>query len=145
VDGRVRIPEDAAQGLSPPGIVGVHHVRLPVSDVLVSRDWYIDVLGFQSLLIEEDESGVVGIALHQPSGVVLGLHRDATRAAALRGFVAVAFGVADLGAWLTFLRQRHLVHAPPVDTHLGHSVRLEDPDGIIVELHTQSQPSAADA
>jgi hypothetical protein len=59
--------------------------------------------------------------------------------------VAVAFGVTDLGAWVDFLRSRRLSHAPPADTHLGHSVRLADPDGIIVELHTTSQPSAADA
>jgi catechol 2,3-dioxygenase-like lactoylglutathione lyase family enzyme len=145
VDRPVWTPDDVTHGLRPPGIVGVHHVRLPVSDVLVSRDWYIDALGFHPLLLEEDETGVIGIALHQPSGVVIGLHRDAARAAALRGFVAVAFGVADLAAWVRFLRPRGLLRAPPVDTHLGHSVRLEDPDGIIVELHTQSQPSAADA
>jgi catechol 2,3-dioxygenase-like lactoylglutathione lyase family enzyme len=145
VDRLERIPQDAGHGLSPPGVVGVHHVRLPVSDVLVSRDWYIDALGFQPLLAEEDESGVIGIVLHQPSGVVIGLHRDAVRAAALRGFVAVAFGVADLGAWVRFLESRGLLHAPPVDTHLGHCVRLQDPDGIIVELHTNRQPSAADA
>jgi catechol 2,3-dioxygenase-like lactoylglutathione lyase family enzyme len=132
-------------GVVPPAIVNVHHVRLPVSDVLASRDWYIETLGFQPLLVEEDESGVTGIALQHPCGVVIGLHRDAARASALRGFVAVAFGVADLGEWVDFLRSRKLSHAPPADTHLGHSVRLTDPDGIIVELHTHSQPSATDA
>ena len=135
-------PQAGAQG---PAIVAFHHVRLPVTDVLTSRDWYIDTLGFQPLLVEENEAGVVGIALRQPSGVVLGLHRDAARAAALCGFVAVAFAVDDLGAWVTFLRSRNLPHGEPVDTHLGRSVRLRDPDGIIVELHTVTQPSAADA
>jgi len=132
-------------GVVPPAIVNVHHVRLPVSDVLASRDWYIETLGFRPLLVEEDESGVIGIALRHPCGVVIGLHRDAGRAAALRGFVAVAFGVTDLAAWVEFLRSRTLSHAPPAATHLGHSLRLTDPDGIIVELHTNNQPSAADA
>jgi len=143
-------PASTAADVSPPGlvqpaIVSVHHVRLPVSDVLVSRDWYIETLGFRPLLVEEDESGVIGIALRHPCGVVIGLHRDAGRAAALRGFVAVAFGVTDLAAWVEFLRSRKLSHAPPAATHLGHSLRLTDPDGIIVELHTNNQPSAADA
>ena len=135
-------PQAAARG---PAIVGFHHVRLPVTDVLTSRDWYIDTLGFQPLLVEENEAGVVGVALQQPSGVVLGLHRDAARATALRGFVAVAFAVTDLGAWVAFFRSRNLPQAEPVDTHLGRSVRVRDPDGIIVELHTVTQPSAADA
>jgi catechol 2,3-dioxygenase-like lactoylglutathione lyase family enzyme len=129
----------------PPAIVGFHHVRLPVTDVLTSRDWYIDTLGFQPMLVEENESGVVGTALQHPGGVVLGLHRDPARATALRGFVAVAFAVADLGAWVVFLRSRNLMQGEPIDTHLGRCVRSEDPDGILVELHTVTQPSAADA
>jgi len=148
--GRMEGPAPTVADVSPPGfvppaIVNVHHVRLPVSDVLVSRDWYIDTLGFQPLLVEEDESGVIGIAIQHPCGVVIGLHRDAARASALRGFVAVAFGVTDLGAWVKFLRSRKVSYAPPTDTHLGHSLRLADPDGIVVELHTNRQPSAADA
>ena len=127
-----------------PEIVSVHHVRLPVSDVLRSRDWYIDTLGFQPLLVEEEEDRIVGVALRQGSGVVLGLHEDPARAAALRGFVAVALGVADLAAWSDFLVRRGLSDGTTSEGHLGWRLQLEDPDGILIELHTVGHPSADD-
>jgi len=133
-------PEDPA---ALPPIVNVHHVRLPVSDVLKSRDWYIDTLGFEPLLVEEDDDRIVGVALRQ-GAVTLGLHQDPRRAAALRGFVAFALGVHDLRQWAERLTRRGVADVATRDSHLGRSLRLEDPDGIVIELHTIGEPSADD-
>ncbi len=48
--------------------VGWHHVRLPVSDVMRSRHWYTEVLGFEPLLVFEEENRVVGVVVGQRSG-----------------------------------------------------------------------------
>jgi len=127
-----------------PGIVGFHHVRLPVTDVFRSRDWYIETLGFRPMLVEETADGVLGVALRHGCGAVIGLHQDAVRARALSGFSAIALGVDDLRPWVEFLGTLNLLQEPS-DSHLGRSLRIEDPDGIVIELHTISQPSAADA
>ena len=63
-----------------PGIVGFHHVRLPVTDVFRSRDWYIETLGFRPMLVEETADGVLGVVLRHGCGAVIGLHQDAVRA-----------------------------------------------------------------
>ena len=81
-----------------PAIVGLHHVRVPVSDVLVSRDWYIDVLGFDPMLVSEEETSVSGEALLHPSGLVVGLHIDPDAARALKGFCVLGLGVDTLAA-----------------------------------------------
>jgi len=134
-----------AERPQPPGLVGWHHVRIPVSDVLVSRDWYVDVLGFQPMLIIEEEDRVAGVILEHPSGVVMGLHDDPRRAAPLRGFMVVALSVSDVGEWLDHLDRRGVPHGPLEDHHLGRGCRVPDPDGILVQLQTLDQPSADEA
>lgn len=41
----------------PPGICGVHHVKLPVRDPAISRDWYVRVLGFKQEVEFVEEGG----------------------------------------------------------------------------------------
>ena len=69
-----------------PALNGFHHVKLPVGDVVRSRDWYHAVLGF-AVDIEFIEAGVLmGVALRDPSGTVsLAARHDPQRAAALAG------------------------------------------------------------
>jgi catechol 2,3-dioxygenase-like lactoylglutathione lyase family enzyme len=128
-----------------PEIRGWHHLRLPVSNIAASRDWYMDVFGLEPLLVEEDEHGVTGAALRLPVGIVLGLHVDPHRAEALRGFSVVAFSVPDLSTWIEYLDRRGVQHSEPEDCHLGHAIHLTDPDGLLVELHSREQPSADEA
>jgi len=127
-----------------PEIVGFHHVRVPVSDVLVSRDWYIDTFELEPLMVTEEESSVTGVALVHPSGLVLGLHAAPTAARALAGFCVVAFGVDDLSAWCEHCDRAGIEHGPIVNGHRGRHMSLADPDGLMVELHTQVQPSSED-
>ena len=72
------------------GIIGLHHVRLPVSDVMRSRDWYISVFGFEPRLSVEEEDRVVGIVVGHPSGLTLGLHEAPALARVLEGFCSIA-------------------------------------------------------
>ena len=82
-----------------------------------------------------------------PGGMMIGLHEDPERARALTGFVVLGLRVRDLGVWVEFLDQLRVPHGPgpPSEGHLGWYIRLADPDGVLVELHTPGQPSADEA
>ncbi|WP_409331582.1 VOC family protein [Trujillonella humicola] len=120
---------------------GFHHVKLPVSDVVRSRDWYLSVLGL-AVEIEFVEDGVLmGVALRDRTGTVsLAARLDPERAAALAGFDPVAVGVptrSDLEEWAERLDTLGEPHGGIVTGHEGWAlVGLHDPDGIEVRLYT---------
>jgi catechol 2,3-dioxygenase-like lactoylglutathione lyase family enzyme len=127
---------------------GLHHVRLPVSDVMRSRDWYAEVLGFDPRLSVEEEHHVVGIVVGYRNGLTLGLHHAPDRARALNGFCPIALSVGtldDLLRWCARLDTLGVRHSSPTEGHLGWHVDVPDPDGIIIQLHTSGQPSADEA
>jgi catechol 2,3-dioxygenase-like lactoylglutathione lyase family enzyme len=139
---------EAAPTIVPPTIIGVHHVKVPVGDVIRSRDWYAEVLGFTPLLDFEEEDRLVGVALQQPNGFTIGLHLDPERASVLCGFPTIALSVGDaddLLDWLVYLDERGIEHSPISEGHLGWFIQLEDPDGLLVQLHTKGQPAADEA
>jgi catechol 2,3-dioxygenase-like lactoylglutathione lyase family enzyme len=121
---------------------GFHHVKLPVTDVARTRDWYERVLGF-GLRIEFVEEGVLmGVAMADPSGTVqLGFRCDPDRAKALAGFDPVAIGIptrADLDEWRDKLTSLGEQHDGIIEGHAGSVlVGLHDPDGIEVRLYTE--------
>ncbi len=129
--------------------VGLHHVRVPVSDVMRSRDWYIDVLGFEPCLSVEAEDHVIGVVVDHRSGLTLALHYQPALARALRGFSSVALSVGTVDAtrtrWCGRLEEMGIDHTAPAEGHLGWYVEVPDPDGLVVELHTAGQPSADEA
>jgi catechol 2,3-dioxygenase-like lactoylglutathione lyase family enzyme len=120
---------------------GIHHVKLPVSDVTRSRAWYERVLGFETV-IEFVEHGVVeGVALRcdncQPQ---LALRHDPDRAQALSGFDAVALLVPnrdDVRLWSARLDDLGEPHGGLVQGHAGGAVLvgLTDPDGIEIRIY----------
>jgi catechol 2,3-dioxygenase-like lactoylglutathione lyase family enzyme len=141
------VPSDIASGTdlpstrSVPTIVGLHHVRVPVSDVVASRDWYTETLGLWPIIVTEDEDTVTGIIMAHPSGVVIGLHLAPEQAKALEGFAVIALAVTDLEAWPAHLDGLGVSHSGIVDGHLGRCLRIRDPDGVLIELHTPGQLS----
>jgi len=124
-----------------PGLAGFHHVKLPVSDVQASRQWYSAVLDL-SVKIEFVEEGVVrGVALTDSAGSLdLALRHDPARAAALAGFDLVALSVPSrdaVQAWRRRLDELNQPHGGVVTGHAGGSVLvgLHDPDGIEIRLY----------
>jgi len=129
-------------------IVGLHHLRLPVSDSWQSRDWYMDVLGFLPLLDVTEESSVVGVILRHPQGLILGLHQDAERAESLSGFSVLGLALSgrdELEHWERQLTERAITHGPVLKGHLGWYMDLPDPDGIVVRIHSGEVPYTEEA
>ena len=126
-------------------VSGIHHAKLPVSDVARSRDWYVRVLGFE-VDIEFIEEGVLrGIALRHPGGPAsLALRHDPDRAAAMNGFDALALLVpshAEVTAWEARLDAAGEQHGGVVTGHTGGRilVGLTDPDGIEIRLYADPE------
>ena len=132
-----------------PAVVGLHHVRSPVSDLMRSRDWYTGVLGFEPRLSLQEEDHVVGVVVAQSNGLTLGLHYAPELVHALEGFCSIALSVGaidDLTRWCTYLDALGVSHSAPAEGHLGWYVEVPDPDGHIIQLHTiGGQPTADEA
>ena len=122
-------------------ISGIHHVKLPVSDVRRSRDWYVRVLGFELVLDFVEDGELMGVALRREGcPPQLALRRDPERARALAGFDAVALLVPtreDVPRWAAALDDLGEPHGGLVTGHKGGAVLvgLHDPDGIEIRLY----------
>lgn len=129
-------------------ISGIHHVKLPVTDVVRSRDWYAKVLGFESLIEFVEDGKLMGVAMRRDDcASQIALRHDPNRARALRGFDVVALTVPSpdqVHDWATALDRLGAAHGGLVTGHGGGTVLvgLHDPDGIEIRLY--SDHAAAD-
>jgi catechol 2,3-dioxygenase-like lactoylglutathione lyase family enzyme len=124
-----------------PRLAGVHHLKLPVSDLERSRAWYVSRLGYEPQLEFVEDGKLMGVGLRHPNGGPdLALRLDPERAAAAAGFDYFAIGVPDrptielLAARLTSLGEEHAgVHPASSGWILP---LLQDPDGHEVRFYT---------
>jgi catechol 2,3-dioxygenase-like lactoylglutathione lyase family enzyme len=132
----------------PPPLAGIHHVRIPCRDLGAARDWYVEVLGFRSVLEYEVENALVGISLEHPSGFTIGLHDAPKQAEELAGFTLLALDAGNrsvLQMWKDWLEARGVAHSDARRGPLGWHIELTEPSGLVIELHTSEHPSADDA
>jgi catechol 2,3-dioxygenase-like lactoylglutathione lyase family enzyme len=130
---------------------GFHHVKLPVTDVVRSRDWYERVLGLRVHIEFVEDGTLMGVALRDPDGTLdLALRHDPQRAAAMSGFDLIALCVptpGDLNDWRKRLDDLVEKHDGIVTGHHGQVlIGLRDPDGIEVRLYNPAsdEPGASD-
>jgi catechol 2,3-dioxygenase-like lactoylglutathione lyase family enzyme len=124
-----------------PALAGIHHVKLPVTDLARSREWYRSRLGYQVQMEFVEQGRLMGYGLAHPNGgPQLGLRLNPERARAAAGFDYFAIGVPDreaidqLAARLTMLCERHAgVHWASIGWILPE---LHDPDGHEVRFYT---------
>ena len=132
-----------------PVLDGIHHLKLPVTDLDRSFAWYRHHLGYE-LMKDFVEDGVrMGIAMTHPAGGPdLALRLDPQRARVAAGFDYFAIGVPGhdaidaLAEHLTALGGVHAgVHRTPVGWVLPG---LHDPDGHEVRFYTVPLELASD-
>jgi catechol 2,3-dioxygenase-like lactoylglutathione lyase family enzyme len=127
-----------------PALAGVHHLKLPVSDLARSRQWYRSRLGYEVAVEFVEQDKVMGYVLEHPNGgPQLALRLAPIRARAAAGFDYFAIGVPGkaaidaLAARLTALGDDHDgVHFASIGWVLPH---LHDPDGHEVRFYTIEQ------
>jgi catechol 2,3-dioxygenase-like lactoylglutathione lyase family enzyme len=124
-----------------PDLAPIHHVKIPVSDVRASTQWYQRVLGLEVAIEFTEDDELRGVALEAGDGTArIALRHDPERAAALSGFDLVALGVptrGDVHAWADHLAGIDQQHGGIVTGHNGGTVLvgLHDPDGIEIRLY----------
>jgi catechol 2,3-dioxygenase-like lactoylglutathione lyase family enzyme len=127
-----------------PVLGGFHHVRLPVSDVGKSLEWYTRVLRLE-VSIEFIEDGVLGaVALIDANRTLtLALREDPPRAAGLAGFNALSFGVPTLQGlriWSGHLDALGVEHSGIAEGSTGWLIGgIIDPDDMEIRLFTHER------
>lgn len=120
---------------------GIHHVKLPVSDLARSREWYERVLAYNVELEFPDQDGVVrGVAGRLPgAGVPVALRQNPQAAAGNAGFDPVSFAIADrtaAEAWAAHFDALGVGHSGIKGGTRGWVVDVYDPDGLTIRLYS---------
>ena len=125
-----------------PELAGIHHVKMPVTDLDRSRDWYGRVLGFKVTYEFQDADGVVrGVAGEVPGlgDSMLCLRVNSQAAQGCQGFDPVSFAVrdkADVEAWAAHLDTLGIPHSPVIEASIGWLLVFNDPDGLDLHLYS---------
>ncbi|WP_214108268.1 VOC family protein [Acrocarpospora catenulata] len=123
---------------------GFHHIKLPVSDVRKSADWYERVLGLDVAIEFVEQGELRGVAMRDAGqSLMIALREEPGRATALGGFDPLALGVptlAALRAWAARLDDLGVPHSGIAEGSIGWLVGgVTDPDGIEIRLYTLQQ------
>jgi catechol 2,3-dioxygenase-like lactoylglutathione lyase family enzyme len=132
-----------------PVLDGVHHVKLPVTDLARSRAWYESRLGYQQHTEFVEDGVTMGLVMVHPNGgPQLGLRLDPERAVAAAGFDYFAIGVPtksdieQLARRLADLGEQHAgVHFATIGWILPNT---HDPDGHEVRFYTTQSHTSCD-
>jgi catechol 2,3-dioxygenase-like lactoylglutathione lyase family enzyme len=132
--------------MSLPDILGIHHLKFPVSDLERSCEFYSRVLGARRLehLDHYDANKqLYAIILEVPNlGTHLELRLNAPQAMHGKGFDPVTLkveGRADLHKWIDHLQVERVAHSPLLTAYVGWLVAFEDPDGRRIRLYTNER------
>lgn len=122
-------------------VVGIHHVKFPVSDLARSRTWYERLFELRPSMEFPDDEGVVRGVVYEPigPGVALCLRENPAAAQGLAGFDPVSFSIADRAAaeaWIARLDELGIAHSPVIEATVGWLVVFRDPDGTEIHLYT---------
>ena len=132
-----------------PLLDGVHHLKLPVSDLARSRAWYESRLGYQVTTEFAEHGTVMGLAMTHPNGgPMFALRLDPARAKAAAGFDYFSIGVPTkdaldaLATRLTGLGDTHGgVHFATIGWILPETY---DPDGHEIRFYTTQHHTDTD-
>jgi quinol monooxygenase YgiN/catechol 2,3-dioxygenase-like lactoylglutathione lyase family enzyme len=129
-------PENPAHG-------GIHHVKLPVSDLGHSTAWYCAVLGARRVteLDHRRSDGTLFAVILDVPGLAghLELRLDPATAKALNGYDFLTLAVADrssLDDWVARLDVLGVDHSPPIVALVGWLLVAADPDGLRLRFYT---------
>jgi catechol 2,3-dioxygenase-like lactoylglutathione lyase family enzyme len=127
---------------------GIHHLKMPVSNLARSRVWYERVFGFaiEVEFTDQDDGVVRGVAGTMPglSGTRFALRENADTAERLAGFDPIAFAVRDratIDQWVAHIEAEGIRHSTVSRATMGWIVSFCDPDGVELRLYSRSLDS----
>ncbi|TLF81176.1 VOC family protein [Nocardia cyriacigeorgica] len=124
-----------------PDLAGIHHVKIPVSDLPRSVRWYREVFGFRPTMQFADSSDDVvrGVVGDIPGLGMVALRENPEAAAGCKGFDPVGYAVndrPDLEQWAEHLDGLGITHSPVIDASIGWILVFNDPDGLEIHMYT---------
>jgi catechol 2,3-dioxygenase-like lactoylglutathione lyase family enzyme len=124
-----------------PELDGVHHLKLPVSDLGRSRAWYESRLGYQVATEFTEDGALTGLALvHPRGGPMLALRLDPDLAARAAGFDYFSIGVPAKAAIEALARRLAALGEHHAGVHFATAGWIlpgtHDPDGHEVRFYT---------
>jgi catechol 2,3-dioxygenase-like lactoylglutathione lyase family enzyme len=124
-----------------PQLAGIHHVKIPVTDLTRSVDWYGRVFGYRTTWEFPDGDGVIrGVGGEVPGlGCTLAFRENPEAATGCRNFDPIGFGVRDQGhleEWAAHLDAVGVPHSSVIEASRGWLLVFDDPDRL--ELHLYS-------
>jgi catechol 2,3-dioxygenase-like lactoylglutathione lyase family enzyme len=123
-------------------LAGIHHVKIPVTDLQRSLDWYRRVFGFETTMEFPEADGVVrGVAGTMPGvgDTMVAFRVNPEAAQGCRGFDPVSFAVDDreaLERWVAHLDDLGVQHSRMIEASIGWLLVFDDPDGLTLHLYT---------
>jgi catechol 2,3-dioxygenase-like lactoylglutathione lyase family enzyme len=126
-------------------LAGIHHVKIPVTDLARSLHWYRRVFGLRPTMAFSEADGVVrGFAGEipglKPATVAFRVNPAAVEGS--RGFDPVSFAVEsrdDIQRWAGHLDSLGVSHSPIVEASIGWLLIFDDPDGLTLHLYTWAE------
>ena len=128
-------------------ILGVHHIKIPVTDMVRSRAWYERVFDLEPLMeFRDDHDGVVrGVTYRAKGDLALALRENPAAARGFAGYDPFAImlrGRADVDHWVKRLDALGVAHAPVVEATIGYILAFDDPDGLQLRFYTLDETGA---
>ena len=126
-------------------LAGIHHVKIPVTDLARSLHWYHQVFGLRPTMEFRDADGVVRGFVGEIPGLSPALATFRVNPAAVegnRGFDPVSFAVRtrdDLETWARHLDSLDVKHSPVIEASAGWLLVFDDPDGLTLHLYTWAE------
>jgi quinol monooxygenase YgiN len=127
-----------------PAHTGIHHIKLPVTDLERSTQWYSDVLGARRLteLDHRRPDGTLFAVILDVPGIEgkVELRLDPATAVALKGYDFLTMTIDDrpaLDAWIARLDALGIPHSPAIVAMVGWLLVVPDPDGQRLRFYTR--------
>lgn len=123
-----------------PAVLGAHHIALSVTDLEVSRRWWIELLGAREVQHEKGDAREAVVLALPGTRLLVGLvqHRDRT----MNGFSPLSTGLdhvalevatmLELERWVARLDELSVRHSGLIELPKGAIVNASDPDGVAV-------------
>ncbi len=128
-------------------ILGIHHIKIPVTDLVRSRAWYERVFELETRMeFRDDHDGVVrGVSYRAKGDFALALREQPDAARGIAGYDPFAImlrGRADIDHWVTRLDELGVVHGAVTEATIGYILAFDDPDGLQLRFYTLDENGA---